>query len=295
MPPSAFVLAAGLGTRLRPLTDELPKPLMPVGDRPALQHALDAIVRAGVERMAINTHHLAVELAWFARTQPRALELIHEPEILGTAGGLANAALVLGPGPVLVWNADMLAPDLDVAEVLAAHAERRALATWVVAPRELGKGTVGLDESGAIVRLRGRSFGAEARGGDFLGVQVVGEELRHRLPREGCLVGDVALPALAAGGRIATVEHEGVWHDIGDARSLIAANVAWLIRRGLASWVSPDAYVAPGVELESSVISAGARVEGEGSVVRVLALPGSTVQAPAFAAVVGRRSRANVG
>src|SRR5437868_13630696 len=97
----AMVLAAGLGTRLRPLTDHVPKPLCPVGDRPQIDHILEALARGGIERAVVNTHHLHEQFtdAW-ARSQPLEVVRIHEPEILGTGGGIANAASALGEGPV---------------------------------------------------------------------------------------------------------------------------------------------------------------------------------------------------
>src|SRR5262249_14884373 len=105
-----MILAAGLGTRLRPLTDQLPKPLVPVGDRPAAAPVAARLAAPGVREAAINVHHLAVAFTpERLAAVPIALHVIHEPEILGTAGGVANAAAVLGDGDVVVWNADVLA------------------------------------------------------------------------------------------------------------------------------------------------------------------------------------------
>src|SRR5277367_6976775 len=105
-----MILAAGRGTRLRPLTDELPKPLLPVGDRPAMAHVAARLAAAGIREAVLNTHHLAAEFTpERLAALPLALRVIHEPEILGTAGGLANAAALLGDGDVVVWNGDILA------------------------------------------------------------------------------------------------------------------------------------------------------------------------------------------
>src|SRR5262249_9883692 len=93
---AALVLSAGFGTRLRPLTDELPKPLMPVGDRPMLAHVVEALARGGVSDVVVNTHHRAEDFASPIARFGLGLQVIHEPEILGTAGGLANAAGALG-------------------------------------------------------------------------------------------------------------------------------------------------------------------------------------------------------
>lgn len=285
-----MVLAAGLGTRLRPLSDALPKPLVPVGDRPALLHVLERLAAGGVTRAVMNTFHLPDA---FARLDglPLSLQVVREATLLGTAGGVANAAEQLGAGDVLVWNADILA-DLDVRALLAAHGDGGAAATLAVAPRAAGEGTVGVDARGAVVRLRGERFGAEVSGGDFVGVHVLGAALRAGLPATGCLVGDVYLPLLRA-GRALRAHCTGVpWDDVGSVASYLEANLRWLRARGSASFVGAGAEVAAGVRLEACVIGAGARVEGtgeaegEGTLQRVVVWPGARVRAPLADAVV---------
>jgi mannose-1-phosphate guanylyltransferase len=275
-----MILAAGFGTRLRPLTDELPKPLVPVGDRAAVAHIADRLAKAGILEAVLNTHHLAEAFTpERIAALPLRLRVIHEPKILGTAGGVTHAAALLGRGDVILWNGDILA-DLDVAELLEEHRGARALATMAVAPRARGEGTVGIDERGAIVRLRGETFGEEARGGDFLGITALGPVLRARLPAEGCLIGDGCLPALRAGERIASVTTTTEWDDIGSIATYRKANARWLGRQGLGNFVGHGATIAPGVVLEGSVVGDGARVSGSGSVRGAVIWPGAHVEAP---------------
>ncbi|WP_437960895.1 sugar phosphate nucleotidyltransferase [Sorangium sp. So ce119] len=199
---SAMILAAGLGTRLRPLTDELPKPLLWLGDRPLIAHIAEQLAAGGVRRAALNKSHLAERFSRdLIAAFPVPVDVLHEPEPFGTAGGLANAAGALGDGDVILWNGDILI-DLDVAALCAAHGQRGAAATLAVAPRPAGEGTVGVGAQGEVVRLRGERFGEEVAGGDFVGVHVVGEALRRRLPPRGCMVGDVYLPWLREGRAI---------------------------------------------------------------------------------------------
>jgi mannose-1-phosphate guanylyltransferase len=179
-----MVLAAGLGSRLRPLTEVLPKSLVPVGDRPALAHVLESLAAAGLHRVVVNAHHGADKMRQFLERYP-GVALSEEPELLGTAGGVAGAAALLGAGDVLIWNADIHAA-LDPAVVIAAHAAApRRAATLVVQPRKRGSGSVGVDSSGRVVRLRGERVAQETQGGEFLGVHVLGEELRRTLPERG--------------------------------------------------------------------------------------------------------------
>jgi NDP-sugar pyrophosphorylase family protein len=276
-----MVLAAGLGTRLRPLTDLRAKPLVPVGDRPALAQVLDCVLAAGVSRVVVNAHHHLDQLRAFVAAETRhggrpGLALSEEQELLGTAGGIAHARDLLGEGDVLLWNADILT-DLDAAGLLAAH---RAEATLVVQPLPRGQGSVGTDDAGRVVRLRQDSFGAEARGGEFLGIHVLGAALRAVLPERGGLIEDVYVPALSRGATLRTFPYEGGWHDIGTIPRYIEANLAWLACRGLASWVGPGARIAEGVVLDRAVVGAGAIVAGRGSVSRSVVWPGANATAP---------------
>jgi mannose-1-phosphate guanylyltransferase len=285
---AAMVLCAGLGTRLRPLSFGLPKALMPVGDRPALSHILGSLAAAGLRRVVANAHHRADDLAAWARTDEAReamdggeLVLVREREILGTAGGVAHAAQQLGPGHVLVYNGDILSSGFDPMGAVRAFEASDAQVLWVVAPRPAGQGTVGLAEDGRVVRVRGRDFGDERSGADYLGIQVIGEDARRDLPAEGCLVGDFALPMLARGARIETLRFDGPWSDIGDPRSLLAANLAWLERRGLGAWSAPNATVSDEVRLDRALVGAGATVQGSGALSRSVVMPGAHVEAPA--------------
>lgn len=281
-----MILAAGLGTRLRPLTDELPKPLVPVGDRAAVAHIADRLAIAGIREAVVNTHHLA-EAFTAARLAalPLRLHVIHEPAILGTGGGVANAAPLLGRGDAIVWNGDILV-DVDVAALLHTHRREGANATLAIAPRPRGEGTVGLGLDGAIVRLRGERFGEESSGGDFLGIYALGLNLRARLPKVGCLIGDGCLPALRAGERLASFPVTTAWEDIGSIASYLQANARWLARTGKRAYVGEGAVIADGVTIEDSVVGAGARISGHGAVRGAVIWPGACAEAPLEAVVV---------
>jgi len=286
MATPVFLLAAGLGTRLRPLTEWLPKPLLPVGDRPALEHIL-ARVRPLGGTLVANSHHRADELrAWAARAAPDVV-LSEEERILGTAGGLARAGRLLGAGDALVWNGDILA-SLDVLALVRAHEGAGAEATLAVRPLPAGEGNVGVDAAGRVVRLRRETTSeGEVKGGAFLGIHMVGRRLRQRLPVEGCLVGDAYLPALRGGETLRAFEAPDVeWRDIGTLRDYEAACFAWLDGSGRRAFVSPGAHVAAGAEVRGSIVGAGARVEGEGLVERCVVWPDATVTAPCRDAVV---------
>jgi len=273
----AMILCAGLGTRLRPLTAWRAKPLVPIGDRPALGHVLERVAHVAA-RVVLNAHHRAEDLRSYAAESPFAPLVTTEDELLGTAGGLANAGSLLGDGDALVWNGYILA-DVDAPALARAHAGSAALATLTVRRGPAGTGNVGLDAQGGVVRLRAeRVRGGEVHGGEFLGVHVLGGELRRALPARGCLVSDVYLPALRRGARLASFLHAGSFTDVGTLPEYLAANLAWLA--GRAAHVAASADVGPDVALRGVVIGEGARVDGEGALTDVVVWPGAHVTAP---------------
>ena len=280
LPDAAMVLCAGLGTRLRPLTDELAKPMVPVGDRAAVAHVVAQVRLAVPSRIVVNVHHRPQDVrAW---AEEEGIAVSHEPHLLGTAGGVAAAAPLLGAGAILVWNGDILS-DLDPRELVRPQdLQPSSLATLAVHTRRAGEGNVGFGSDGRVVRLRSSSFGPEDHGGDFLGIHVVGGELRALLPDAGCLVGDVYIPALARGERLHAHVTKASFVDIGSIAQYLAANARWLASRGLTSWAHPDAVIH--ASIEGSVIGAGAVVDAPA--VRCVVWPEAHVRAACEAAVV---------
>jgi mannose-1-phosphate guanylyltransferase len=305
MVAAAMVLSAGLGTRLRPLTDERAKPLVPVGDRAALAHIVDALAAVPLTRIVANAFHRAGDVVEFAERDGR-VRVVTEGELLGTAGGLAHASAALGPGDVLVWNGDILA-SFDVAR-LVAHAG--ALATLAVVPRPPGVGNVGFRADGSIVRIRfDHRPSDETHSGDFVGVSVVRAALRRTLPPRGCLVGDVFLPALARGERLVALPIDGAFLDIGSPAAYLEANLAWLnarppfarrladgggAGRGHNVHCALGATVSAAVSAEDVVVGTDARVLGEGELRRVVVWPGATAYAPLADAIVTPRAVVHV-
>jgi NDP-sugar pyrophosphorylase family protein len=174
-----MILAAGLGTRLRPLTDRAPKPLLPIAGRPLLHYTLAWIASAGIRQVMINLHHMG-EMIRDAIGDGRGFGLevsySEEPDILGTGGGLKRVERFFADGPFLVVNADILTT-VDPRAVIAAHAARRGLATLVVRedPEVATYGAIGLDPEDG-------SAASSAAGVDRPGA--AGRHV-HRHPRRG--------------------------------------------------------------------------------------------------------------
>jgi NDP-sugar pyrophosphorylase family protein len=289
-----MVLAAGLGTRLSPLSTWVAKPLVPIGDRPALAHVLER-VRCFGGPIVVNAHHHASQVAAFLEGEPDNISISHEKELLGTAGAVHRALAKLGGEDVLVWNADILAP-LDLAALRVRHERGEgvgsdrggsgARATLIVSAAPDG-GNVGVDARGRVVRLRQQTVRAgEVRGVNFLGVQVIGRSLCAWLPPQGGLIEGFYLPLVARDVEVRVWETTAPWHDIGTVASYLAANVAWLREQGVPSWIAHDAEVASGVTVASSVVGEGASVTGEGRLDGCVVWPGARAVAPLRSAVV---------
>jgi mannose-1-phosphate guanylyltransferase len=223
------------------------------------------------------------------------MSVVHEPHMLGTAGGIAGAAAALGAGDVVVWNGDIVA-DVDIPALRHSYegeASRGAIAVLVVLPRHpeeprIGEGTVGIGDNGQIVRLRGEVFGEEKRSADYVGVQMIGSSVRARLPPEGCFMADVYLPALRRGERIATANVVTRFTDLGTVDAYIEENLRWLRETGARSYLGEGALVEPGVDVMDSIVGECATVLGHGALSEVVVWPGATVSAPLERAVVMR-------
>ncbi|MCX6877897.1 MAG: sugar phosphate nucleotidyltransferase [Verrucomicrobia bacterium] len=293
----AFILGAGLGTRLRPLTARLPKPLVPLFHRPLAEWALEACAAAGIQRFALNTHHLpeawdhfgaatasstrphagANGLPALARTwQGRELTLFHEPVLLETGGGLKNIARWIGDEAVLVHNGDVFST-MPLARLLAAHESSGLPVTLAVRSNGEAK-HLALDASGTrCTDIRGRLGRAEGTH-VFSGIYCVSPAFLGMLPGGEKVPVIPAFLALAQAGRLGTcLLDDGIWLDLGDRAAYLRAH------RELALGPArhPDAIIEAGVHLERSVVGPGAVVHA-GAVLRdSIVWPGCQVAAAA--------------
>ena len=219
---TAFILGAGLGMRLRPLTEECPKPLLPVGGRPLITYAMDHCLTAGVERFIVNTHHCPTA---FDRVFPekrwrgRPILLSHEPVLLDTAGGMKNIEGLLAEEDetLLVYNGDILS-DLPLARLLETHAAGGKEVTLVLRSDGPQK-NVALDEEGAVCDLRGILGNPGVRLCLFTGIYAVEKSFFRRLTPgkvESVVPVLVEMIRETPGSVGSVVVDEGGWRDIGD-------------------------------------------------------------------------------
>lgn len=290
MVESAMILAAGLGTRLRPLTDERPKPLVEVLGTPLVCFSLEHARRAGARKVALNTHHLhpAVERALGERYGELELVYSYEPEILGTGGGAKGMREALGrpSGPSLLLNADALL-DVDTAAMAKLHEERRPIATLALkeTPDQHRYGVLGTDEDDRVRSFAGRTAyqGPVARERMFCGVHVLEPAVLEALPEGFSGINVEGYPKLIDEGHsVLAFDVPGYFCDVGTPERLLEANLLLLGGRERLVHLDPfarfpstetrryvheRAEVAAGAELigpvlvdEGAVIEAGARV-----------------------------------
>jgi MurNAc alpha-1-phosphate uridylyltransferase len=224
---SAMVLAAGLGTRLRPLTDRLPKPLVPVAGRTLLDHALDRLADAGVATAVVNLHHLGDLIVEHlkGRSTPKII-LSREEQRLETGGGVRHALPLLGAGAFFVVNADVLWLNgpydaLDRLQSQWRESDMDALLLLQETTAAFGYDGAGdflADPTGRLARRPERELAPYL----FTGVQILHPRLFRDSP-EGAFSLNVLYDRALAAGRLYGVVHDGEWFHVGTAEGLAEA------------------------------------------------------------------------
>jgi NDP-sugar pyrophosphorylase family protein/aminoglycoside/choline kinase family phosphotransferase len=263
MPKKAVILAAGLGTRMRPLSFDTPKPLMPLWNRPLLDRVLSHLRNWGVRDILINLHHAPQAITEHLRHRtPDGLRIYFsfEPEILGTGGALRRAAWFLDRTPFWMVNAD-IAFNVDHRPLLRCMRHSQPLAVlWLTDCA--GPRTVTMRQ-GWIRDFQSRTPGAPDNY-TFTGLHLLSPQILQFLPPTGyASIIDAYEKAMAAGRRIAGICPPGAyWSDLGAHATYLAAHAATAPCRQKESFiaVAPDARIAPGADTARAVIWSGARL-----------------------------------
>jgi MurNAc alpha-1-phosphate uridylyltransferase len=224
----AMILAAGLGTRLRPLTERVPKPLVEVAGRSLIDRIADRLEEGGVARIVANSHHLGDQVAqWAAGRRLPPVTVSPEPDLLETGGGVKAALGLLGPAPFYVVNGDSLwldGPRPALARLAAAWDDERmdALLLVISTPRANGyegRGDFFVDPLGRARRRREREVASHA----FIGVQILHPRLFADAP-EGAFSLNRLYDRAAQDGRLHAVAHDGAWFHISTPADLADAD-----------------------------------------------------------------------
>lgn len=286
----ALVLTAGFGTRLRPLTCFLPKPLLPVAGEPLVGNTLQQLAALGCEVAVLNLHHLAEQI-------PRTLGQIYhgmplryseEEPIQGTLGALVPPREILQDADVvLLVNGDSLCR-WPWKALLKRHFKSQADVTLLLhrrAPDAALGGGVGLDDSGRVVQIRQMDpQGLVKSRHIFAGVHLISPRLLERLePQPGDIVGDLYIPLLQEGRTLAGCVTGRDWHDLGTPERYMTACLehtrrSWWKLKRQQSTMSPLAHIADSADVTASIVEATARIDEGARVQGSVVLPGAHIQ-----------------
>ncbi|MGZ5296605.1 MAG: sugar phosphate nucleotidyltransferase [Actinomycetota bacterium] len=300
----AVVLVGGEGTRLRPLTETIPKPLVPLMDRPSLDHVLDHLARHGVHQVVLSSPYLEEMFDPFieSRHGDPSITWITETAPLGTGGAIVHALSALGDQPFYALNGDILT-DLDLTAMLAFHHERGADVTIALHHVEDARafGLVLTDADGRVREFREKPelpVPGDINAGTYLLDPVV---LTGWTAGENVSIERDVFPAvIAAGHDVFGFLSDAYWLDLGTPAQYLQAHfdlfegkvrdvsypAPWIdptadvdLRAHLGRWVAvgPGAAIGAGAQVDDSVIHRGATVGGQSRIVASVLGPGSRV------------------
>ena len=299
----AFVLGAGLGTRLRPLTEELPKPLVPICQKPLITFALDHLIDIGIEKFLINTHRLPEKFAGaFPENRYRGIEInfVNEPVLLDTGGGIKNIERELGRDPFITYSGDLLT-DIQLQPLIDEHFERGNDVTLALRKTQFAP-SIAFREN-RVVDISNR-YGVPGEF-DFANIAIWNPSIFTRIPAKQKIS---FIPILGewigANGKIGgVVAEEGEWFNLGSRaeyfevhREIFAGwrpaymkDFDWTARihstavadptaqlRGC-SVVGKDCRVGAGAVLEDTILWSGAQIASHAELIRCIVRARKTV------------------
>jgi len=303
-----FIPSAGLGERLRPITDLIPKPLLPVLGKPVLQTVLERVSNLPVNKIGINLHHKKETIIdWIRQSEfQESIKLFPEDTILGTGGALKNAETFLKKSPFLVHNSDILS-NIDLGKLVNFHMSSKNLVTLAIhdypefnnleidkkgllkgvfhhphpyPPPSRGRELLGRNVSiSNFPSPGGRGQGGGGRFAAFTGIAVYESEFLRFLPAGISSVVDAWLKAIGEGYKIGTLDVTGCyWSDIGTPASYARAVIEELRRQGEMVYIDLSFAECKNIELDGFVVIEKSCIVGEDVTLRnCILLPGSTL------------------
>ncbi|MGH2734427.1 MAG: sugar phosphate nucleotidyltransferase [Actinomycetota bacterium] len=309
----ALILAGGYGTRLRPLTYTRPKHLLPIANRPHIEHVFDLLLRHGVDGVVLLTSYLAESFEDTVTNAARRglrVEVTHEEEPLGTAGAIKNAEALVGDETFLCFNGDVLT-NADLGAIVESHRLRGAEATLTLTPVEdpSAFGVAHTDDEGKVLGFIEKPAPGEAPTNLIsAGIYVFEPAILDRIPRGRVYSSEHELfPELVADGTMYALGSDAYWMDIGTPEKYLEANLDSLAGRFPTEAVTEPgenvcvgldvAQVARDARVSSSCLGRGSVVEENAVVERSVLLPGAQVGSGAVVVetVVGESAKVTSG
>ncbi len=288
----AFILAAGLGTRLRPLTLELPKPLVPVLNVPTICYTLMLLREAGINEVVCNLHYHSGQIRKLLEEHDyfgMDITLSEEEEILGTGGGLKKCERLLADEEFILINSDIIA-DFNLNALIKQHQEKQNGGTLMLFqhPEAASIGEAGIQED-QIIDFANRRATGTGSGCIYTGAAILSPTIFRYLSTAQSSIVDTGFYGLIDNSGLDYILHPGFWHDIGTLHSLWALNIehadtletlAERMRKALGiepKAIAEDAAIGMGAEVANSVIGKHCRVGRNANLQATLLMPGVTV------------------
>ncbi|MFI5295049.1 MAG: sugar phosphate nucleotidyltransferase [Thermodesulfovibrionales bacterium] len=276
----AFILAAGFGERLRPLTNHLPKPLIPILGKPVIERLVERVLTAPIAHVGVNAHYKAEMLSQWTETSAYAdiIELFYENKILGTGGALKNAESFLRGTPFIVHNSDIFS-NIGLNILIERHISEGNIATLAVHNHHKFN-NVWIDKRGRLLTVGHTQ--PERKGSHrlaFTGIAVYSPEFLDLLPVGISSVVDAWLRAVSSGCKVGTVNFTGCrWTDIGTPEAFSSLVFSSLKEDGEVLYIHPT-IDCNGADLGGrTVIEKGCIIGKKASVRNSILLPGAKIQ-----------------
>lgn len=275
----AFIPAAGLGERLKPITDHIPKPLLPVLGHPMIETVLERVFRLPIHKTAINIHHKKESFLKWLQTSDygERITVFFEEEILGTGGALKNASRLLEESHFIVHNSDVIS-DIPLETLLEKHLASGNTVTLAVHNFEEFN-NVWVDDKGNL-----KSVGTLPRGSEglrvtaFTGIAMYSPEFLVLLDEGRSSVVDAWLRAAALGNKVGTLDFTGChWSDIGTPRTYFSTVLSRLKEEGESIYIHPSSVLEDAQIDAYTVIERDVVIEKGVSLKKCIVLPGSRV------------------
>ncbi len=276
---NCFIPAAGFGERLRPITNHIPKPLLPLLGKPVVDLIIRKMLALDVNKIGINVHYKRELIEkWAANSGYKNIVLFGEDPILGTGGGLKNAGDLLKEAEFLVHNGDIVS-DIDLSALLEHHRRSKNIVTLAVHQYPQFNNVI-IDSAGLLKGI-GKSCGnSDERLVAFTGIAAYSPEFLKFLPAGASSVIDAWSHAAAAGYRVGTLDVSGCcWSDIGNPSAYAAAVIGKLRNEGESVFVDPAIQGCIGLNLDGCIVIEKGAVIGKSSSLRnCLVLPGGRTE-----------------
>lgn len=224
-----MILSAGYGTRLKPLTNYLPKPLFPVLNKPLINFSIKLLKNVGIEEIVVNTHYMAEKIENYLKTKDSLIKISYEPKILGTGGGLKKVEPFLKDDTFILINSDIII-SIDLNEVINFHKKMGGIATLVLREDANAEkfGVIEIDKDNRITSFIGKEVfkSDKYKKGMFTGIHVIEPEIFKFIPKEeySCINHDIYPLLFKENIPIYGYFTKSFWSDLGTIKSYLETN-----------------------------------------------------------------------